>query len=460
MKNNLNLSLLAILIAGATVVSSCKKDKQVVIDPPPVDSNESLADSFFDKVAYRGAFSSTNWLATWTNFSPKTTVYGETTAELSGTIATNTTLDATKVYKLVGFVYVKEGVTLTIPAGTVIRGDKVSKGTLVVTRGGKLVAQGTADKPVVFTSNFAVGERNPGDWGGVILLGKAPNNLPGGTGVIEGGLTLPEGNHGGTDAADNSGTLKYVRIEFPGIAFAKDNEINGLTLGSVGTGTTIDYVQVSFSGDDSFEWFGGTVNAKHLVSIANVDDIFDFDNGFSGKLQFLVAQRDPSLADQAGQSNGIESDNSAGDFTVSPRTRPVISNMTLIGPGNTAVDAKHEYANLWRRGSKMILANSLFIGFRYGIDIRDKETGDALTDGTSLIKNNIYQSFTAGKDVVADGTVPSFANVDLLKTYLSGKNNTIVDQAAAAALLVDPFHVTAPNFLLKTGSAAAAGATF
>lgn len=460
MKNNLNLSLLAILIAGATVVSSCKKDKQPVIDPPPVDSNESLADSFFDKVAYRGAFGSTNWLATWTNFSPKTTVYGETTAELSGTIATNTTLDATKVYKLVGFVYVKEGVTLTIPAGTVIRGDKVSKGTLVVTRGAKLVAQGTVDKPVVFTSNFAVGERNPGDWGGVILLGKAPNNLPGGTGVIEGGLTLPEGNHGGTDAADNSGSLKYVRIEFPGIAFAKDNEINGLTLGSVGTGTTIDYVQVSFSGDDSFEWFGGTVNAKHLVSIANVDDVFDFDNGFSGKLQYLVAQRDPSLADQAGQSNGIESDNSAGDFTVSPRTRPVISNMTIIGPGNTAVDAKHEYANLWRRGSKMILANSLFIGFRYGIDIRDKETGDALTDGTSLIKNNIYQSFTAGKDIVADGTVPSFANVDLLKTYLSGKNNTTVDQTAAAALLVDPFSVTAPNFLLKAGSVAAAGATF
>jgi hypothetical protein len=460
MKNNLNLSLLAILIAGATVVSSCKKDKQPVIDPPPTDSNESLADSFFEKVAYRGAFGSTNWLSTWTNFSPKTTVYGETTAELSGTIATNTTLDATKVYKLVGFVYVKEGVTLTIPAGTVIRGDKVSKGTLVVTRGAKLVTQGTADKPVVFTSNFAVGERNPGDWGGIILLGKAPNNLPGGTGVIEGGLTLPEGNHGGTDAADNSGTLKYLRIEFPGIAFAKDNEINGLTLGSVGTGTTIDYVQVSFSGDDSFEWFGGTVNAKHLVSIANVDDVFDFDNGFSGKLQFLVAQRDPSLADQAGQSNGIESDNSAGDFTVSPRTRPVISNMTILGPGNTAVDAKHEYANLWRRGSKMILANSLFIGFRYGIDIRDKETGDALTDGTSLIKNNIYQSFTAGKDVVADGTVPSFANVDLLKTYLSGKNNTTVDQTAATALLVDPFSLTAPNFLLKAGSVAAAGATF
>lgn len=459
MKNNLNLSLLAVLIAGATVVSSCKKNNAGPVDPTPTDSNESLADSFFDKVAYRGAFGTTDWTAKWTNYSPKTTVYGAATEELTGTISANTTLDATKVYKLSGFVYVKDGVTLTIPAGTVIRGDKVSKGTLVVTRGAKLIAEGTVDKPIVFTSNLAVGERAPGDWGGIILLGKAPNNLPAGTGVIEGGLTLPEGNHGGTNAADNSGSLKYVRIEFPGIAFAKDNEINGLTLGSVGSGTTIDYVQVSYSGDDSFEWFGGTVNAKHLVSIANIDDVFDFDNGFSGKLQFLVGQRDPALSDVAGQSNGIESDNSAGDFSVSPRTRPVISNMTIIGPG-TEANSKHEYANLWRRGSKMILANSLFIGFRYGIDIRDKETGDALTDASSLIKNNIYQSFTAGKDVVADGTKPSFANVDLLKAYLTSKGNTIVDQTAAAALLVDPFSFTSPNFLLKAGSAATTGATF
>lgn len=461
MKNKFNLSLLAILVAGAATISSCKKDSNTV-DPPvtPPDSNESLADAFFEKVSYRGAFGTTDWTATWTNYTPNTTVYGATTDVLTGTISTNTTLDANKIYLLSGFVYVKEGVTLTIPAGTVIRGDKTTKGTLIVTRGAKLIAQGTIDKPIVFTSNFAPGLRNPGDWGGVILLGRSTNNLPNGTGLIEGGLTLPEGNHGGTDPLDNSGVLKFVRIEFPGVAFAKDNEINGLTLGSVGSGTTIDYVQIAYSGDDSFEWFGGTVNAKHLVSTANVDDVFDFDNGFSGKLQFLVAQRDPKLADQAGQSNGIESDNSAGDFSVGPRTRPVISNMTIIGPGNTGVDAKHEYANLWRRGSKMILGNSLFIGFKFGIDIRDKETGNALTDGTSLIKNNIYQSYTAGKDIVADGTVPSFANVDLLKTYLTSKNNTTIDETAAAALLASPFSLTAPSFVLKAGSVAATGATF
>jgi hypothetical protein len=466
MRNKLNLGMIALLMAGTATFTGCSKSTDTPIDPivvPPVtpgQSNALLADPFFEKVAYRGAFGTADWTASWTNFTPKTTVYGAATETLTGSISANRTLDASKVYLLSGFVYITDGVTLTIPAGTVIRGDQVSKGTLVVTRGGKLIAEGTAAKPIVFTSNKAVGSRAPGDWGGIIVLGKSTNNIPGGTGLIEGGLTSPFGNHGGTDAADNSGVLKYVRVEFPGIAFQPNNEINGVTFGSVGSGTTVDYVQVSYSGDDSFEWFGGTVNAKHLVSIANVDDIFDFDNGFSGKLQFLVAQRDPALADQAGQSNGIESDNSEKDFIGAPRTRPVISNITLVGPGKDNVDGKHEYANLWRRGSKMILSNSIFIGFRYGLDVRDKETGDALTDGSSLIKTNIYQSYTAGKDVVADGSTPSFASVDLLKTYLTTNANTIVDETAAAALLSSPFNLTAPNFTLKSGSAASAGASF
>jgi hypothetical protein len=461
MKNKLNLSLIAILLAGTAVLSSCSKDDNTdpIIDPiVPGDSNAALADAFFEKVAYKGAFGNTDWTSGWANYSPNTTVYAPTNATLSGTISTNTTLDATKVYLLTGFVYIADGVTLTIPAGTVIRGDQGSKGTLVVTRGGKLIAEGTAAKPIVFTSNKAVGARAPGDWGGIIMLGKAPNNIPGGTGLIEGGLTTPNGNHGGTNPTDNSGILKYVRVEFPGIAYQNNNEINGVTFGSVGSGTTVDYVQVAYCGDDSFEWFGGTVNAKHLISTANVDDVFDFDLGYSGKLQFLVAQRDPTLADQAGQSNGIESDNGP-DFTATPRTNPVISNMTIIGPGTVNLDAKHEYANLWRKGSKMVLANSIFLNHKWGLDIRDKETGDALTDGSSLIKNNIYQS--ADKPLVADGATPSFASLALLQTYFTEKGNLTIDATAAAALLNSPFTLTAtPNFTLKAGSSAATGASF
>jgi len=465
MKSKFNLSLIAAMMAGTALMSSCSKSDDPTVDPivdpvtPPTSSDASLADSFFDKVAYKGAFGTTDWTKDWTNFDPKTTVYPATTETLEGTISANRTLDASKVYLLKGFVYVMDGVTLTIPAGTIIRGDQGSKASLVVTRGAKLMAEGTASKPIIFTSNKAVGSRAPGDWGGLLILGKAKNNIPGGEGIIEGGFTAPLGNHGGSNDDDNSGVLKYVRVEFPGIAFQPGNEINGITFGSVGRGTTLDYLQVSYCGDDSYEWFGGSVNAKHLVSIANIDDVFDFDNGYTGKLQYLVAQRDPALADQAGQSNGIESDNSEKAFTTEPRTRPVISNLTLIGPG-TPSDGKHENANLWRRGSKMVLANSIFINARYGIDIRDKETGDALTDGSSLIKNNIYQANEVGKEVMASGATPSFANVDLLKTYLTSKDNVFIDKAFADALLTTPYSLTAPNFTVKAGSAAASGATF
>jgi hypothetical protein len=467
MKSKFNVGLIAAMMAGTALFSSCSKSDDPTIDPvappvvtPPGESNAALADSFFDKVAYKGAFGTADWTKDWTNFDPKNTTYPATTETLEGTISANRTLDASKVYLLKGFVYVMDGVTLTIPAGTIIRGDQASKASLVVTRGGKLMAEGTASKPIIFTSNKAVGSRAPGDWGGVLLLGKAKNNIPGGEGLIEGGFTEPLGKHGGTNDDDNSGVLKYVRVEFPGIAFQSGNEINGITFGSVGRGTTLDYLQVSYSGDDSYEWFGGSVNAKHLVSIANIDDVFDFDNGYTGKLQYLVAQRDPALADQAGQSNGIESDNSEKAFTTEPRTRPVISNLTLIGPGEKA-DPKHENANLWRRGSKMVLANSVFINFRYGLAVRDIETGNALTDGSSLIKNNIYNSVEAGKELAVDkGTTLSFANVDLLKTYLTSKGNVIIDKTAADALLNAPYSLTAPNFTVKAGSAAATGASF
>ncbi|MBK0382680.1 hypothetical protein I5M32_06865 [Pedobacter sp. SD-b] len=465
MKNFKSKIFLASVI-GISVFASCKKTSSGG-DPVIIgDNSESLNSSFFERVNYKGAFGNTDWTSGWANYNPQNTDYPATNATLSGNITTNTTLDASKVYLLSGFVYVKSGVTLTIPAGTILRGDKSSKGTIIVQQGAKIAAEGTASKPIIFTSNLAKGSRSPGDWGGVILLGKAPNNIPGGVGVIEGGVNVTtEGNHGGTDPADNSGIMKYVRIEFPGIAFQPNNEINGLTFGSVGTGTTIDYVEVSFSGDDSYEWFGGTVNCKHLISVSNVDDSFDFDNGFVGKLQFCVGQRDPQLADQAGQSNGIESDNSESAFTTTPRTRPVISNMTIIGPVSSSaalasVDPKHEHANLWRRGSKMILGNSIFIGFKYGLNIRDKETGDALTDGSSLITNNIYQSYVPNLDIIASGSIPSFASVDLLKSYFTSKGNLNINEATSQTLLNSPFSLTAPNFTLKTGSSAATGAKF
>ena len=460
-----NLNLVFALLLGTGILASCKKDDGGEVVIVEENNTESLANTFFEKVSYKGAFGTSDWTSGWANFNPKNVDYSAGTDTLKGSITSNVTLNASKVYILKGFVYVKSGAILTIPAGTVIRGDKTSKATLVVTKGGKLMAEGTASKPIIFTSNLDKASRGPGDWGGIILLGKSANNIAGGSGLIEGGVDdgAGAGGHGGTEVADNSGILKYVRIEFPGIAYQPNNEVNGLTFGSVGSGTVIDYVQVSYSGDDSFEWFGGTVNCKHLISIANTDDIFDFDNGFVGKLQFLLGQRDPMLADAGGASNGIESDNAEKVFNSTPRTRPIISNMTLVGPGSgLSVNVKHEYANLWRRGSKMILANSIFVGFRYGLDIRDKETGDALVDKSSTIKNNIYQSYIAGKDIIADGATLSFATSAELLTYFNTNGNTqLADETAAKGLFAgDIFSLTAPSFVLKSGSAAAAGASF
>ena len=235
------------------------------------------------------------------------------------------------VYTLKGWIYIADGSELTIEPGTIIKGDKATKAALIVERGGKLIAQGAADAPIVFTSAQPAGQRRPGDWGGVIICGKAHNNQT--SMQIEGG---PRTQHGGDNDADNSGVLSYVRIEFGGFPFKADQEINGLTLGSVGSGTKIDHVQVSYSNDDSFEWFGGTVNCKYLVAYKGWDDDFDTDNGFSGKVQFGLSVRDPRIADQS-QSNGFESDNCADGAQVSPYTTATFSNITFVGP-KTAAD--------------------------------------------------------------------------------------------------------------------------
>ena len=226
-------------------------------------------------------------------------------------------------YLLKGWVYIADGAELTIEPGTIIKGDKQTKAALIVEPGGKLYAQGTADKPIVFTSEEAKGNRRPGDWGGLIICGNARNNQ--GQMQIEGG---PRTKHGGSNDADNSGIISYVRVEFAGYPFERDKEINGVTFGSVGNGTQIDHVQVSYCNDDSYEWFGGTVNAKYLVAYKGWDDEFDTDNGFSGKVQFCLSVRDSRIADTS-QSNGFESDNCADGAAIDPYTTATFSNITF-----------------------------------------------------------------------------------------------------------------------------------
>lgn len=329
---------------------------------------------------------------------------------LEGNITADRTISAANKNFLKGFVYVKSGATLTIEAGSVIKGISVAPGeraaSLIIEPGAKIIAEGTVDKPIVFTSDKEPGKRVTGDWGGLIICGNARVNrtnqptIEGGPGTHYGNTTSDEFN------GESSGKLKYVRIEFAGYPLEPDKEINGLTFGGVGSGTEVEFVQVSYSNDDSYEWFGGTVNAKHLIAYKGWDDDFDTDFGYTGKLQFLLSVRDKDIADTS-DSNGFESDNDGDGSTNTPFTKPIFSNVTLIGPfygkvfdmtqaeveaktadaANGAKGGKYQAAMHLRRNSSLNVYNSVFTGWPYGLRATDKK-GQA-NDGI-VIENVIF----------------------------------------------------------------------
>jgi len=314
--------------------------------------------------------------------------------DLKGDINADQTLSADKCYLLKGIVFVNAPAKLTIPAGTKIMGDKTTLGTLVIEPGAQILAKGTKDEPIVFTSQAAPGERAAGDWGGVIVLGNAPINIMGGKANVE-GITGDGTEYGGNEPADNSGVIQYVRIEFSGILLSPDNEVNGLTFAGVGSGTTVDHVMVHETLDDCFEFFGGTVNAKHLICANNGDDAFDFDNGYKGKLQFLAVQQDPSVADE---TNGFEVDNDKDSSLNTPTTEPTVYNVTLCGK-NKDVD-KQQYGMVLRRSTKGGFHNVIVTGFEAGVDVRDANTSVELT--SSIFFGNLIQN-VAYPELGADG---------------------------------------------------------
>ncbi|MBC6606178.1 hypothetical protein H8B13_05055 [Hymenobacter sp. BT188] len=396
------------------------------------------------------------------------------TVDVQGEITTNTTWTATNKYLLKGFIYVRNGATLTIEPGTIIKGDKDTKGALIIEPGAKIEAKGTAAKPIVFTSNQPKGSRNYGDWGGLIIAGNAPVN-PVDRPIIEGGPTT---RYGGTNAADNSGTLQYVRIEFSGIAFSPNNEVNGITLAGVGSGTTIDHIQVSYNGDDSFEWFGGTVNAKYLVSHRAFDDDFDTDFGYSGKVQFGVSLRDPLQADQSG-SKAFESDNDGNSSNNLPRTAPVFSNITAVGPllnPNGIGNISNQYtagAHLRRNTSTSIL-NSVIIGYPTGVLIDNGVTAARIAANELVFKNNLVagsltnsNSVRGQRDIIYVGPAGGPSNLTPNNamssdsaawgsavgplTWLKANGNRRYTTADNVQLL-NPFNLTAPSFLPRTAS--------
>jgi hypothetical protein len=360
-------------------------------------------------------------------------------------------------FTLKGYVYFEDGSEINIAAGATIKSDVTDKGALIIERGAKINAIGSAAKPIVFTSGKAVGQRNPGDWGGIVILGKATTNRTTEP-TIEGGVGK---NFGGTSDTDNSGTLKYVRIEFAGIASQPNSEINGLTLGGVGSGTTIEYVQVAYGNDDAFEIFGGTVNAKYLVAFATADDDFDFDFGYRGRIQFGVTLRDPSVVDPGDAGNGVECDNDGTGTTATPTTRPVLSNFTFIGPNvDNTTSKNHNFANRFRRSSNFVLNNSVLVGWmKGGLSLESDGTYNSLvgTTTTSEFKNNLLHANAATYKI---GSVTVAGATDVIVKTKAEASSTITLTAAADAKISDPFNLANPNLLPLSGSPALTGAAF
>lgn len=390
---------------------------------------------------------------------------GNTTGEtitLSGRISADTILRKKNNYILKGLVYMVGNKTMTIETGTTIKGSFSGSdvAALIITRGSKLIAIGNPSEPIIFTS--AAPNPQSGDWGGIVLCGKANVNsnfagTGGGQGVyeVEGGINNANGDGlagGGAtpDDNDNSGTLQYMRIEFAGYAFQPDKEINSLTMAGVGRGTTIDHIEVSYAKDDAFEWFGGSVNCKYLIAYKTQDDDFDTDNGYSGKVQFGLILRD-SLIGDISNSEAFESDNNATGSTATPKTTAIFSNITAIGPRATLNNVGSSLirgGTHIRRYSAISIFNSIIMGWPRGVEI-DATTGTStalnIEDSTLRLRNitlagntvNTRFSGTAGASINNDAAFTTwFTN--------SFYNNDILLNAADAKL-IQPFNYTAPD---------------
>ncbi|AZQ65337.1 hypothetical protein EI427_24295 [Flammeovirga pectinis] len=337
--------------------------------------------SFFETPSYVGAFGTSaaeSWStnSNWFLIDPSTKEYNyneEQAIKISGEITEDITLYANKQYLLIGQVFVQEGKTITIEAGTIIFGSgrtgDAEPGVLIINRGAKINAKGTAENPIVFTSTKAIGQRDRGDWGGLVLLGRSPNNK-GEDVTIEGiDATGGNGQYGGNDPHDNSGILQYVRIEYAGIALSPGNEINTLTLGSIGDNTQIDHIITSFAGDDAYEWFGGNVNLHHLVAYNTLDDDFDTDAGYSGNVQYVYVLRNELAADISG-SKCFESTTSK-NAGASPITSCVFSNVTAVGTlylaeGSDMYDPQFQNGIKASNFSSITVTNSIIIGCPIG----------------------------------------------------------------------------------------------
>ncbi|HEY7479224.1 MAG TPA: fibronectin type III domain-containing protein [Gemmatimonadales bacterium] len=379
-------------------------------------------------------------------------------------ITADRTLFADTLYVLQGFVKVASGATLTIQPGTTIVGDPATAGSsLWILRGAQIDAQGTAAEPIVFTSGNPEGSRAPGDWGGVLIIGNGIINRSGDR-VTEGPAEAAETYSGGNDNTDNSGTLRYVRIEFAGfdVSNGGGTELNSLSLYAVGSGTTLEFVQTLAGLDDGFEWFGGAVDGRFLVSYEAGDDHFDWTEGYRGRNQFVIAFQSARLDPAPGAGipstdpQGFEGDGCNGDgcdlgFASTPFSVPVFANFTLVGPGTaTTPSASGDIGMVLRRGTGGYLTNGIVARWQsQGLSVRDPET-DALLTADSLNLSNILLAENA-----ENYDEPGSGNFGLASAFTSSNHVEETDPAASIFTSLTPASL---DWTPPTGSAAESGA--
>jgi hypothetical protein len=416
-----------------------------------------------------------------------TLAFGSAAAEIAADITANRTLSNDTTYTLKGFIHVTNGATLTIKPGTTIKGDFNTLGSsLFIMRGARIDAQGTADAPIVFTSSRPAGQRQPGDWGGLLIIGNAPINRTGSV-EIEGsgtdGTTAVSGKNyqvlysGGTTPTDNSGTLRYVRVEFAGYAPSLNTEFNAFTFAAIGSGTRASYLQSMAALDDAFEFFGGAFDADHLVAYETADDMFDMSEGFSGRLQYLIGFNSVQLTPRANAGfpatdlEGIENDGCNGSgcdngFNQTPFTTPVVANFTLIGCGSVdCVGSAGGFGLMLRRGTGGYYVNGVVARFpRGGVSLRDAETfvraGSLATPDLATadlaIRNVLFTDI--GSAVFQTGTSPVQNSLDLTGNNLINSSTTAASLfTALPAQGVTPAGVSAFDWTPAATSAIATG---
>jgi hypothetical protein len=357
-------------------------------------------------------------------------------------------------YVLRGAVFVRDGATLNIQAGTRVIGESGSVGTLIVLRGGRLNAIGTREQPIVFTSDQAIGNRDRGDWGGLIINGRAPVNLEGGEGEGE----ADTGVYGGTDPNDNSGTLRYVRVEYAGVEFSPDNELNGIAFQGVGRGGSFEFIQVHMNRDDGLEWFGGTADIKYAVVTNAADDSFDWTFGWTGRAQFIVLSQRGDDAD-----NGIEADNNEFNNNLLPRSNPQIYNITLCGDNDFSEGTESVRAANLRRGTAFTIRNFLLTGFKgtgFQIETSNTATTGQVDNGTTQmgagVSWNVVNTRTGASAPMHSSVTPyinsgRFPNIRLVPGIATAANEAEIGLSTAACS-----NHAAPNFQ-PTGVATLAG---